>query len=324
MAKRMSFTFENKLRGQKTMNEIFFRNVKFVGLLCLVLTGLLLSTDALAKNLKKIVAVSRFDNRSSWSGQWNLDDGMSDQLTDALMQSDEFVVLERQTISDIMGEQDLAASGRSQNSKSAKTGKITSAQILIKGTVTEFELQGGGSGSGIGFKGFRIGNKKENAHVGLIIRLINTTTTEVLYSQRVEGKAKSGGFKIGFDVAGADFGTEGFKKTPLGKATQIAIDNAVELIVSKLKDIPFQGSIIKTKEEDIYVNAGERLHAKAGDKFTVFTIVEELIDPDTGESLGAEEEKVGEIEIYQVKEKYSKAKKLNGSGFKRGDIIRSK
>ena len=38
---------------------------------------------------------------------------------------------------------------------------------------------------------------------------------------RVEGKAKSGGIGVSGNVKGLDFGTDGFSKTPLGKATQI-------------------------------------------------------------------------------------------------------
>jgi curli biogenesis system outer membrane secretion channel CsgG len=248
---------------------------------------------------------------------------MAGQLADALTQSGQFVVLERQTLSDVMGEQDLAASGRAQKSKSAETGKLTSAQILLKGTITEFALEESGSGSGIGFMGISVKNKKSEAHIGLIIRLIDTTTGQVLDSHRVEGKAKSGGFKIGLDIAGVDFGTGAFKKTPLGKATQIAIDNAVEFIAAKLKNIPFQGRIIKAKDEKVFLTAGERTGTSVGDVFSVYVVDEELIDPDTGESLGAEEEKIGTVEILQVKEKYSKAKILSGNGFKRGHIIRS-
>lgn len=300
------------------------RSTRLVFFLFFILSILIFSSQHVwAASLKKVVAVSRFDNKTSWSGQWNLDDGMADQLTDALVQSGKFVVLERETIRDVLAEQDLAASGRAQKSRSARTAKLTSAQILIKGAITEFELNSKGSGTGVGFGGIRIGGEKKEAHVGLIIRLIDTTTGEVLDSHRVEGKAKAGGFKLGVDLGGIDFGTKSFKKTPLGKATQIAIDNAVEFIVSKLKDLPFQGRVIKVKGGEVYISAGERNGATVGDIFTVYSEGEELIDPDTGELLGTEEEEIGAVKIYQVKEKFSKAKIISGEGIKRGNLIRS-
>ena len=148
--------------------------------------------------LKKIVAVSRFENKTAYAGggQYDLDNGMADQLSDALMQSGYFTVMERQTLGDVVEEQKLANSGLAQKSKSAESGKIVNAQILVKGTVTEYDATSSGSKSGIGFGGFKIGNNRQDAHVGLIIKLIDTTTGEQLDSQRVEGKASSGGVSL--------------------------------------------------------------------------------------------------------------------------------
>jgi curli biogenesis system outer membrane secretion channel CsgG len=306
------------------MNNMRNRKFSGRGSAVLVIMGLLLASPTFAATLKKIVAVSRFENKTSWKGQVMLDDGMADQLTDALMQSGQFIVLERQTLGDVMAEQDLATSGRAQASKSAQTGKLISAQILVKGAVTEFENKSAGSGTGIGFGPVKLANKREEAHVGLIIRLIDTTTGQVLDSQRVEGTAAAGGMAVGVNAGGVSFGTEGFKKTPLGKATQIAIDNAVNFIANKLKNVPFQGRVIKASGEDIYVSAGTRTGVAAGDVFTVYKVGEALVDPSTGEQLGAEETKLGTIKVYQVDEKFSKAKAEGKLGeAKAGDVIRS-
>ena len=51
------------------------------------------------------------------------------------MRSGQVVVLERQSVGDVMAEQDLANSGRAQKSQSAQTSKLVSAQILVNGTV---------------------------------------------------------------------------------------------------------------------------------------------------------------------------------------------
>lgn len=276
---------------------------------CTLLTCLLVAASTVhATSLKKTVAVSRFENKTSWKGQVLLDDGMPDQLTDALIKSGQFMVLERQTLSDVVAEQDLAASGRAAKSQTAQTGKLTSAQILIKGAITEFENKSAGSSTGIGIGVVRLANKREEAHVGLIIRLIDTTTGQVLDSQRVEGKATAGGVGIGVNVGIVDIGTEGFAKTPLGKATQIAIDNAVAYIAGKLSKLPYQGRVIKAAGDDVFISAGERNGCAVGDTFTVYSVGEALVDPDTGEKLGQEEKKKGTIKVYEVQEKFAKAK----------------
>ena len=304
------------------MNTNYNRRSQFVAAL---MASLLVAGPAFAATLKKTVAVSRFENKTAWKGQVSLDDGMADQLCDSLIQSKQFIVLERQTLGDVTAEQDLAGSGRAVQSKVAVTGKLLSAQVLVKGTVTEFENKSASSGTGVSFGGVSLGNKREEAHVGLIIRLIDTTTGQVLDSQRVEGKAQSGGMSVGVNVAGVGFGTEGFKKTPLGKAMQIAIDNAVEYIAKRLQSVPFSGRVIKADEDDIYINAGSRAGTQVGDTFLVSHPGEALVDPTTGETLGSEEKKRGMIKVYDVQEKFSKAKpegKLAGE-VKPNDIIRA-
>jgi hypothetical protein len=79
--------------------------------------------------------------------------------------------------------------------------------------------------------------------------------------------------------------------------------------------------IMKVAGDTIYVNAGSG-ELNVGDTFDVYRMGEELIDPDTGESLGAEEEKIGSLTITEVKEKYSFAKATSGSGFAAGDVVK--
>jgi len=49
---------------------------------------------------------------------------------------------------------------------------------------------------------------------------------------------------------------------------------------------------------------------------------EELIDPETGLSLGAEESYAGKIKIGKADKKYAIATILEGEGFQRGDVVR--
>ena len=278
----------------------------------------LLCHDVFATDFKKTIAVSRFENKTA---QVVVGEGMADQLADALIQSGKFVVLERQTLEDVVAEQDIAASGRAEVSQTAKTGKLVPAQILIKGTVTEFEAEKQGGGSGISFSGVSLGSSKVSAHVAVILRIIDTTSGQVLDSVRVEGEAKGKKMKIGLQIQGVGLGSEDFKKTPLGEATQIAIDKAVLQIADKLEKIPFEGKIIKITEEGIYTNIGSRNNAKVGDTFDAYSLGEGLIDPDTGESLGSERKKVGAVKITSVDEKFSKATAEGGVSLEKGLVL---
>lgn len=159
-----------------------------------------LPEPAQAEGLRKVIAVSRFENRTNWQGQLSINDAMADQLIDALTNSGQFTVLERQTVQDVLGEQDFANSGRVEKAESARTGKVTAAQILVKGTITEYQSNAKQQGRGWKFGGFKLNKSGSEAHVGLMIRLIDTTTGEVIDSQRVSGAASAGG--TGFEVSG--------------------------------------------------------------------------------------------------------------------------
>ncbi|MDP8214954.1 MAG: CsgG/HfaB family protein [Candidatus Euphemobacter frigidus] len=272
---------------------------------------------------RKTIAVSEFDNKSSWRGQWRIGWGMQEMMCTALVDTGKFTVLERQDLDAIMAEQDLGASGRTGKGSAAAIGKLGKAQILISGAVTEFEEKKGGEGAGIGFKGFRIGGSHEQAHVAINVRIYDTSSGEVLDSIRVEGTADAGGLKLGY--SNADFGGDlgGFRKTPLGKATQEAIDESVQKIASRLKSVPWQGKIIKATPSKVYINAGSKGGIDDGMEFDVYRPGESLVDPDTGMTLGAETEKIGRIKVSSVKEKFSIAKIVSGADMQRGDLIKS-
>jgi curli biogenesis system outer membrane secretion channel CsgG len=150
--------------------------------------------------VKKVVAVQSFDNKAG-SSQWttgryvDLGDAMADQLTDALIQSGQFVVLERIGLHAVVAEQDLARSGRFQQSKSARTGKLTSAQVLVQGVISEIEHSANKGGGSFSFGGIRLKNESQEVQLGLIVRLVDTTTGQVIDSQRVEARAAQGGVR---------------------------------------------------------------------------------------------------------------------------------
>ncbi len=275
----------------------------------------LLPSEIFAAQLKKTIAVSKFENSTDTAGQAAIGTGMADQLADALIQSDKFVVIERQGLEDIIAEQDIAASGRAAVSETSQTGKLIPAQILIKGAVTEFEAEAQKGGTGISISGISLGSNKATAHVAVILRIVDSTSGEVLDSVRVEGDAKAKGMKIGVAQGGVDFGTESFKKTPLGEATQIAIDKAVLEIAKKLEAIPFEGRIIKMEGDTVFTNIGARNGATAENTFNVFVKGEDLLDPVTGENLGSEKSKIGVIKITSTEDKFSKAIAAQGGPF---------
>jgi curli biogenesis system outer membrane secretion channel CsgG len=206
---------------------------------------------------KARVAVSRFTDQSAkgkgiavgypgfaWYSP-QIGNGMADMLSDALLQSNRFIVLDRQAIQDVLQEQDLAAGGRINHETGAPVGQVEGADLLIKGSVTEFEPGSAGANAGailggFGWTGAVIGGLVgglRQSHVAIIIQVVDAKTSRILFSTTVEGKANDfdiggalGGFGGGF-LGGAGLGT--WQKTPVEKAIRIAVQQAVRELASK-------------------------------------------------------------------------------------------
>lgn len=270
---------------------------------------------------KKLVAVAEFENKTNWRGQVNLGTGMADQLITSLMNSGRFIVLERENIEGVLREQDFGASGRTTAEGGGKIGKINRAQILLQGSITEFGEQGG-EGGAIAIKGFSLGGSSKKAVVGIDLRIYDTTTGQVLASKACRGIAKSSGSSIGYSGGDFGFATGGSAKTPMDFAVRAAIDQALKFIIFELDRLPWEGRIAMVKDNVIYINVGRTAGIRVGDQFNVYKKGEEIVDPDSGMTLGAELSKSGRIEVISVDEKFSKATPITGAGFERNDIIK--
>jgi len=273
---------------------------------------------------KKRIAVSKFENKvKGVYGSWNIGEGMSEMLTTELMKTNRFVVVERQALQDILGEQELGQTGIIQRDTAAKVGQVLGAQILVRGVVSEFEQNESGGGAGIGIAGFRLGGKTSNAHVAVDIRLIDSSTGQVLFSHNAVGKAESSGATFGVSRGIVDFGADAFKNAPIGQATRQAISDAIRFIIARMESVPFSAKVVKIEGNKVYINIGSSMNIRPGMRLYAYSLGDELVDPDTGLKLGSDSKMVGTVEIWDVQDKFSIGQVISGSGMlKRGDLLK--
>lgn len=189
---------------------------------------------------KARIAVAQFTNKTADASRWwspAIGDGMSDQLTTALFNTNRYIVLERQTLGSVIAEQDLGASGRIKQGTQAAIGEIEGAELLVVGAITEFSGNSAGGGGGIGgigggLLGGIVGGF-EKAHMAIDVRVIDAKTSRILAATSVEGEATN--VKLGGGLAGGALaaGLGGWKNTPMEKAMRICIQRATEFIASK-------------------------------------------------------------------------------------------
>ncbi len=191
--------------------------------------------------LKARVAVADVEVKAA-KAPGEIGSGVREMLVTALVNSNRFSVVERQELSAVMQEQELAASAAAQAGNGGpQKGKIKTADLVITAAVTEFEPQasggragvGGGGGVGSGILGGLLGAALNKAHMALDIRIVDTSTSEVLAATRVQGQASDiagavmGGF---FGSWGLGTGLSAYANTPMEKAIRVCIIEAVRYI----------------------------------------------------------------------------------------------
>jgi curli biogenesis system outer membrane secretion channel CsgG len=251
--------------------------------------------------------------------------GMTEMLTTALTKSERFVVLERAALDKVTAEQDLGASGRVNPEFAPQVGKVTGAQAIITGDITRFSYtQSSLGGSGSILRGLGAKVEKTNAQVGIDLRIIDTETGEVLLSQSADGSASMSNVSATLTRGSHDFSSAVAENTPLGKATRQALERIVSAVTNTMKSQRWSGRVMDVRGDHIYINAGTRLGLVTDVPLDVFRADATLTDPETGRRMGSPDKLIGSVVIDAVKEQYSVAKILNGSGLKRGDVVRLK
>ena len=272
-------------------------------------------------NLRYSIMVNKFENKANWRGQWELGDAWGTILTDQLVQSGKFIVLgEADMRGAAMQEQDLAASGRTAGGKKApKTGRMTPAQLLVKGAITHVqETKGGSGGFSLGkgiLSGVSIGGSAGGAEINITIYVCDSATGQVKASKSVIGKSGKRGIGIGYHgskLGGLNGDLEGFEKDNMGQACTDAVAQTVEFLVAQLESIPWEGTVSLVKPDKLLINRGSREGVAVGMKFDVGK-VEEIVDDDTGEVLDSEMTKVGTVVVTEVKEKIAYTTPLEGA-----------
>jgi curli biogenesis system outer membrane secretion channel CsgG len=173
--------------------------------------------------------------------------GIRDMVTTALFQSNRYIVLERENISDVLVEQEFSASGKVGEASRIPTGAIEGAELLVIGAITGFDAAAAGGGGfpipipiNRGRDVVVLDVEVRKAFVSMDLRVIDTRTGRIVSTVAVEGAAR----KFGAGVSGfahTRYGgmvpvptlLRGFANTPVEKAISEMVDAAVSHIVEK-------------------------------------------------------------------------------------------
>ena len=284
-----------------------------------IVAVLLAATSIMNAQVKKRIAVAEFQDRSGHRGAGQ---GVADMLITALVKSGEFSVVERKELDKVLAEQRLGQSDLVTPQTAPSLGKLLGVDLLVLGSISELGTKDRNVSGGTNLFGAKVNAKMARAAVD--IRLVNTTTGEIIAAETEEGTESTLGLGGRYkDINFADFSQ--WNDTDIGKAAREAIDETVKLITENMAKIPWSGRVIKVNADGTLVmKPGSEGNVKSDMEFDVFHQGEELKDPDTGLVLGHEEAKVGRIKVVEdmLNGKAAKAKIVNGSGLQAGDFVR--
>ncbi|TLU64609.1 curli production assembly protein CsgG [Thalassotalea litorea] len=239
--------------------------------------------EAPDKSLKRVVAISRFTDETKRGNSFLVDQNndrigkqASDILSARLTDSGKFIMLERSDINAVYQE----------NMVDDEQSSITAADYLIIGSVSEYGR------SNVSDVGIFSRNNKQKAFVTVNVRLVNTKTSQVVFSEEASGEAITEANKVlGVgDSAGYDSSLD-------DKALSAAVSKLVSDIMENLLDAPWQAYLLSQENDGFFMSGGESQGIKKKDKFAVISKGKLIKNPQTGMMVEIPGKEVAQIEV---------------------------
>ena len=268
-----------------------------------------------------VVAVSSFDNRSGFEGQWHLGNGMADLLVSELLQSHHFVVVERQEFDRLIAEIGLQGGQFFRPEGRVTPGRMKGAKFLVRGVITDFSQTGGG-GLWLAMKNLFLMGRGYNARVALTLTLVDIESGQVVSSVQSIGLVRAREAYAETSYKGVAFGGDAFFRTPLGRAAASAIRSGVRQIIRQVPQDWWRPMIAEVRGRMLILNGGADRCFRVGDELVVRAPAQPVTDPATGDVLSfLPGPQVGRIRIVQVADRIAFAEPVSGSGFQRGQWL---
>lgn len=275
--------------------------VQFFSLIMCALTGL-------AQQQKMVVTVEKFENEANAPDEFF--NSLRTRITDNIVNTRKFDVVERQRLASVLSERKLADAGMTEeNETTPQAGQLKSAGFILYGSVLS-----------LGFDQTKadvvgLSAAKGTAKVELQLRFANAESGKIISSKTVIAtKSQS-------RMAGDGQQTSGNVEDQI---IQDAIREAAKKVSDALMDLAYPAKILKVNQSDMLVNLTKE-QTEIGAVYEVFSAGEEIKDPDTGESLGASEELVGKVEVSRTNPKFAFVVPVSPSeigAFKAGMLVR--
>jgi len=284
-------------------------------------TPLLVPGRPSADYIRPVVAVSSFENRSGFTGQWQLGSGMADLLVSELVGSEHFVVVERGHLDRVVDEISRQKNRLFRTEGRVDEGRLKNARYLIRGVINDFSHTGGG-GFWVNLRSFLFLGRGHTARVAMTLTIVEVETGQIVDSIQCYSRVLAREAYLQGKYRDMAFGGDAFFKTPLGTATAKAIRQGVKGIIGSMPKQEWAPMIASIAGGRIILNAGRERGLRTGMLFRVRSEGRPVTDPATGDVLSViPGPVVGTLRVTQVQGRIAYAEVVQGSGFERGQRL---
>jgi len=248
---------------------------------------------------RKRVAVTNLYNRSNccFFNQNNYNGtAVSELLTSAisnyLVQSRKFTVLDRKYQKEVAGERSLLSSGSVPNSELVKLGQQLVADYVLVGTINNLNIRKNE-------RKMLSSNtilKTIQADASINYRILDSATGQIKFSETYNSK-------VGDNIKFSDSNIIALEK---------AIENISNEIGVKILEAIYPFIIENIDGENVVIGVGGDI-IKVGDMYNLIQYGDKMIDSYTKESLGRMEKIIGQVKITNVTSKISYGKIIKSS-----------
>jgi curli biogenesis system outer membrane secretion channel CsgG len=300
---------------------------KIVSLLSAVAFLVLLAPSGRAIASQPSLAVLSFSTQGltgDWYGNFEPGVAVSDLVTDELVNTNQYNVLDRKSLSNTLQEHQLATSGQVDPATAVRAGRLIGAHFLVAGNIIQFD-QTGSSGAAAGsyipgILGAAVGGyKSTRVTIKVAVHVINVQTGQIVEAfddeQTQTATSWTGGAVAGYTAGGYE--NSNFVSSTMGHL----IDAEAKAIVAHLDPSRLSmagsagpsltGHIVGVDGSNIILSIGSASHVSVGEFFDVVK-VKQLRDPSTGKYMTVNEP-VGKVEVTSVNGNSSIASKVSGT-----------
>jgi curli biogenesis system outer membrane secretion channel CsgG len=217
---------------------------------------------------------------------------LTNKFITALVNTRKFDVVERSRIDTILAEHQMTQSGLMDTARAVQAGKMIGADFMLMGEVTVFAIT-------VTWRPIPNTSKWSREVTSQIIvdmRIVETKTSKIVSADKGEARQQSRSLHDQQIVT----------EIPVDAIDHLQRDLCDQLTIKTIdgvypiRVIGFSGGVVS-------LNRGQGGGLEVGQVLEVFSEGQEMLDPDTGDSLGFEEIKIGTVRVSEVLPRFSKA-----------------